>query len=116
MGAEKTPLQTVVSVICDALCELPLEDRTRAITAAAIALGVDAMTQQPPRRERRLDDEPLLPPPPLPRVASPRGGIFRGSGQIVEVRPLTDRSAARPPQETTFRLPPPWSATRRLGP
>lgn len=39
---EKTPLQAVVSVICDAICELPVDDRRRALMAAHVILfGVD---------------------------------------------------------------------------
>ena len=36
----KTPLQTVVNIICAALCELPSDDRKRAIDAVGETLGV----------------------------------------------------------------------------
>jgi hypothetical protein len=35
----KTPLQAVVSVICDVLCELPSDDQKRAIAAVCMTLG-----------------------------------------------------------------------------
>lgn len=38
----KTPLQAVVSVICDCLCELPPEDQTRALEAVRVTLGLRA--------------------------------------------------------------------------
>jgi len=38
----KTPLQALVSVICDCLCELPPEDQTRALEAVRVTLGLRA--------------------------------------------------------------------------
>jgi hypothetical protein len=38
---EKTPLQSVTGVLCDALCELPLEDRQRALDIVILTLGID---------------------------------------------------------------------------
>lgn len=40
----KTPLQAVVSVICDVLCELPPDDQARAVEAVCLTLGL-----RPPR-------------------------------------------------------------------
>jgi hypothetical protein len=37
---EKTPLQAVVSVLCDTLCQLPLDDRSRALEAVHVTLGI----------------------------------------------------------------------------
>jgi hypothetical protein len=37
---EKTPLQAVVCVVCDALCDLPIEDRARALDAVHVTLGM----------------------------------------------------------------------------
>jgi len=38
---EKTPLQSVTTVLCDALCELPVEDRQRALDIVILTLGID---------------------------------------------------------------------------
>ena len=39
---EPTPLQAPVSVVCDALCELNVQDRQRALDAARVILGLSA--------------------------------------------------------------------------
>lgn len=44
---EKTPLQAVVSVLCDALCELPIEDRPRALEAIHVTLGIPGSAHNP---------------------------------------------------------------------
>jgi len=55
---EKTPLQHVISVICDAVCELPIADQARALESARIALGLNVKvvpieTTVTTRREER---------------------------------------------------------------
>lgn len=68
----KTPLQAVVSVICDCLCELPPEDQTRALEAVRVTLGlrVAAATQDHNLVEvPMVSDRPLVETPPTdPRV------------------------------------------------
>jgi hypothetical protein len=41
VAEEKTPLQSVTTVLCDALCELPVEDRQRALDIVILTLGID---------------------------------------------------------------------------
>lgn len=45
MSAAKTPLQAVVGVLCDALCELPLDDQVRALEAVRVTLDLRASIQ-----------------------------------------------------------------------
>lgn len=40
----ETPLQAVVSVICDVLCELPIDDQARALEAVRVTLGLRPVT------------------------------------------------------------------------
>lgn len=56
----KTPLQAVVSVICDALCELPSSDQVRAIEAVRVTLGLrEPAPPAPDRNPYRGEREPL---------------------------------------------------------
>lgn len=45
--SDKTPLQAVISVICDALCDLPVDDQKRAIEAVCITLGTVPLPAPP---------------------------------------------------------------------
>lgn len=56
----KTPLQAVVSVICDCLCELPPEDQTRALEAVRVTLGLRALTNTSTSKETRLQRPPTV--------------------------------------------------------
>jgi hypothetical protein len=92
---DKTPLQAVVSVLCDALCELPLEDQQRALEAVAITLGIQPRPSSlPAALSRNVIDEittALTPAAARYRDGRPAGGSFRnGNGASVEVRPLRD--------------------------
>lgn len=51
----KTPLQAVVSVMCDALADLPPADQERALEATAVTLGLVALglRKQPPSPRMR---------------------------------------------------------------
>lgn len=57
----KTPLHSVVAVICDSLVELPAEDQLRALEAARVSLGLRAPRSAPDRNPYRdvIDREPL---------------------------------------------------------
>lgn len=94
MAPEKTPLHSVVSVICDALEELPLDDRRRAIEAACIALG---LAREPTRSNTNAGGLSLALPPAVVEESLlgvrsrgvPDGGTFRnGRGSLVSVLPL----------------------------
>jgi hypothetical protein len=63
----KTPLQAAVMVICDCLCQLPDDDRARALEAVRVTLGLSAPStrsdpappgyqapRQPPEEEPEL--------------------------------------------------------------
>jgi hypothetical protein len=53
----KTPLQAVVAVICDCLCDLPPEDQARALEAARVTLGL----RSPGQAARQAGVSPTLP-------------------------------------------------------
>lgn len=56
---EKTPLQVVVTAICDAVADLPSADQERALEASRVALGLDRV----PRRMQlaSMEQRPQLP-------------------------------------------------------
>jgi len=86
----KTPLQAVVSVICDCLCELTPDDQTRTLEAVRVTLGlrVSASTQdRSPFQETRLQR-------PLPTVE-----VQMESGHAVVVNPPTGTALAEAPRQ-----------------
>ena len=48
-ASAKTPLQDVVSTICDALADLPPDDQVRALEAVRLTLGLDSPQEAPGR-------------------------------------------------------------------
>lgn len=107
MSADKTPLQAVVCVICDALCELPRADQSRALEAVAITLGLRQSVKQLPSSGALLDlseDDDTYqfestPPvrPPMVQVTMMSGLPVRGRpGQaFVSVMPVRRNAASR---------------------
>ena len=106
MSADKTPLQAVVSVICDALCDLPRADQSRALEAVAITLGLRQAAKQLPSSGVDLSDEDddtyrfgSAPPvrPPMVQVTMMSGLPVRGRpGQaFVSVMPVRRNAASR---------------------
>lgn len=107
----KTPLQAVVSVVCDALCELPFEDQRRALEAVAVTLGIQPRPASLPTAfpatprnvvdaitgtltQRWNGDSPAAA---RYRDGLAAGGNFRnGNGASVEVRPLRGEPANLP--------------------
>lgn len=98
----KTPLQAVVSVICDCLCELQPEDQTRALEAVRITLGLrvatptqdhnplqKVQTPLPPVEAPMMSDHPLVGTPPT----DPRVTVLPPQQQSAEV----EQGAARSP-------------------
>lgn len=60
----KTPLQAIVSVICDCLHDLPPNDQARALEAARVTLGLHA-----PRATQDMNPyQEAVSRPPLPRI------------------------------------------------
>lgn len=60
----KTPLQAIVSVICDCLHDLPPDDQARALEAAKVTLGL-----QTPRATQDMNPyQEVTSRPPLPRI------------------------------------------------
>ena len=59
----KTPLQAVVGVICDMLCELPPDDQARAVEAVCLTLGLRAPRLPPVQVEMRSGHAIVTSPP-----------------------------------------------------
>jgi hypothetical protein len=105
----KTPLQAVVGVICDCLCELPPEDQTRALEAVRVTLGLRASTNtststqdRNPFQETRLQrslptvevqmvgDRPVVVNPPTdtaPTETPRQGFVVAGPLRVTVLRP-----------------------------
>jgi hypothetical protein len=111
LSNDKTPLQAVVSVVCDALCELPLEDQRRALEAVAITLGIQPRPSSlpaafPATRRNVVDaiNQDLFtrwngdtPAAARYRDGLAAGGSFQnGNGAAIEVRPLREERANLP--------------------
>lgn len=62
----KTPLQAVVGVICDVLCELPPDDQARAVEAVCLTLGLRA-PRLPPVQVEMMNGRPIVTSPPIER-------------------------------------------------
>lgn len=62
----KTPLQAVVGVICDMLCELPPDDRARAVEAVCLTLGLRA-PRLPAVQVEMMSGRPIVTSPPVER-------------------------------------------------
>lgn len=112
----KTPLQAVVSVICDCLLELPVDDQARALEAVRITLGLGAPVAQPSSlldralpvvrgarqtpgtralpmvRIEMMNDRPVVVGQGLEERA---GGAFASVKQITPLRQLPPQGAAR---------------------
>ena len=86
----KTPLQAVVSVICDCLCELPPEDQTRALEAARVTLGL--RTPTPTQDQNPFQETRML--RPLPTVE-----IQMEGARAVVVNPSTATVPTDPPRQ-----------------
>jgi hypothetical protein len=84
----KTPLQAVVSVICDCLCELPPEDQARTLEAVRVTLGLRASTST---RDRNPFQEA--------RRALPTVEVQMESGQPVVINPPTDTALTEAPRQ-----------------
>lgn len=123
MSAEpKTPLQAVVCVICDSLCQLPVADQVRALEAVRVTMGFEKKPvvaspqpeqtptwEEPPTRPAR--DWSEAPARALPMVQvqmvngapvvqnGPNGQAEGGGGGEQRVRVLT--RLALPPQAST---------------
>ncbi len=85
----KTPLQAVVSVICDCLCDCSPEEQARALEAARVTLGLRAPTSaqdRNPFQETRMQR-------PLPTVEVQMVG-----DRPVVVNPPTDTAPTDPPR------------------
>lgn len=91
---EKTPVHSVVAVICDILTPLTNDERVRAMDAIATSLGIDYQAGRPPVapivQERWGAAEWVAAPEPLRRpTPNAQGGTFRGGGgSSVKVFPL----------------------------
>lgn len=68
MASAKTPLQDVVSTICDALADLPPDDQARALEAVRLTLGLDAASQEARPSQALV---PVVEPTPAPLSVQP---------------------------------------------
>jgi hypothetical protein len=69
----KTPLQAVVSVICDCLCELSPEDQARTLEAVRVTLGLRASTNISTSTKDRNPFQELRPQQPTVEVEMVNG-------------------------------------------
>lgn len=68
MASAKTPLQDVVSTICDALADLPPDDQARALEAVRLTLGLDVPSQEARPSQALV---PVVEPAPAPLFVQP---------------------------------------------
>ena len=109
MTTSKTPLQAVVSVICDCLADLSADEQARALEAASVTLGLlpakqlarDAAYQDTPATRlpivqvEMMGDRPMVVSPPPARPG-------RGMVVVGRQRPFTqlrDAAARAPVQQ-----------------
>jgi hypothetical protein len=87
----KTPLQAVVSVICDCLCELSPEDQTRTLEAVRVTLGLRASTNTSTSTKDRNPFQEI-------RAQQPTVEVEMMNGLPVVVSPPTDMSPTETPR------------------
>ena len=87
---ERTPLHSIVSVICDALLELPIADQARALEAARVALGLRAYSAPIAAPYQPLE-EMAVSVPTAPRPETVRIQMMGGAPLVMN--PAVDRSA-----------------------
>jgi hypothetical protein len=103
----KTPLQAVVSVICDCLCELPPEDQVRTLEAVRVTLGLRAAA---PTQDHNPFQKARAPLPTVevqmvsdhPVVVNPPTDPETPRQRFVVAGPL--RVTVRPPQQQPHRI------------
>lgn len=90
----KTPLQAVVGVICDMLCELPPDDQARAVEAVCLTLGLRTPRLPVVQVEMR-SDRPVVTSPPIDR---PDRALVAGVAQQRYARRFTQQQLPDPDQ------------------
>jgi hypothetical protein len=92
----KTPLQAVVGVICDMLCELPPDDQARAVEAVCLTLGLRT-PRLPAVQVEMMSNRPVVTSPPIDRPG--RALVAVGSQQqrfprLTQNRPESGRAVS----------------------
>ena len=110
----KTPLQSVVGVICDCLTDLSADDQARALEAVRVTLGLRVLVAQTPKRlpsERALplvqvemvNDRPMVVGQPMDDQPQPGRNLVvitpGGAGIPRQPRALRDASARQAPRQ-----------------
>ena len=88
----KTPLQAVVGVICDVLCELPPDDQARTVEAVCLTLGLRP-PRLPPVQVEMMSGRPIVTSPPIER---PDRALVAG-GQTLQITRRAPSARVRSP-------------------
>ncbi len=101
----KTPLQAVVSVICDCLCELPPEEQARALEAARVTLGLRAPPPTPQDRNPFQETRMSRPPTVEVQMEGNRAVVVNPSTDTEPAAPAPSRQVVAGPRRVTLLQP-----------